>query len=164
MNELRRQLLDASDAPPELSPELSFLASRGAGAAALLLDHAELYRHLLARYQREGASAVIEQIALDAAGNLATVMQSLRSREDLLAVLKLSPHVPAIPVAAIDQLMFSFLLLTGPQSEDDLLACLTPESLVALLEAKSVQEWLTSVNAEPLTAEPLEEEPPATDW
>ncbi|HEY3728695.1 MAG TPA: hypothetical protein VGL51_16075 [Solirubrobacteraceae bacterium] len=154
MNELRRQLLDDSDAPAQLSPQLRFLASRGAAAAALLLNHAELYKHLLERYQREGASPEIEEIALDAAGNLATVLQSLRSREDLLAMVRISPDVPGIPVAAIDQLAFSFLLLTGPQSEDESLACLAPEWVDAVLEADDVKEWLDSLQAKPLTIGP----------
>jgi len=147
MNELRRSLLDDSDAPAGLSPEAAFLASRNAGAAGLLLHHSDVYRALFERYQREGPSPEIEEIALDAAGNLATVMQSLRRREDLLTAMEHSPDVAAPPMVIIDQLLFSLVLLTDPDAGEDSKACMTPEALEELLTIEPVQEWLKTMDA-----------------
>jgi hypothetical protein len=152
MNELRRQLLDDSDAPDDLSPELRFLAARQAALAGLFVDHAELYAHLHARLEEQGPSRQLEDVALDAAGNLGTVMQSLRSREDLLAVLEHAPDVAAPPMSGIDQLFFSLLLLAGPATEDELLACLPPTDLDGLMTAEKTRNWLASMNVdEPLS-------------
>jgi hypothetical protein len=148
MNELRRSLLDDSDAPTGLSPDAVFLASRNAGAAGLLLHHSEVYRGLLERYQREGPSAEIEEMALDAAGNLATVMQSLRRREDLLTAMEYNADVAAPPMPIIDQLLFSLVLLTDPDAGEDSKACLSSEGLDELLASDVTQAWLKSMHAE----------------
>jgi hypothetical protein len=145
MNEFRRQLLDDDDAPEGLSPELRFLAGRQGALARLLVDHAELYEHLHARFKEEGPSQQLEDTALDAAGNLATVMQSLRCREDLLAVLEHAPDVPAPPMAGIDQLIFSLLLLAGPATEDELLACLPPRDLDGIMTAEKTRSWVAYI-------------------
>lgn len=142
MNELRRELLDDSEAPEELSSDLRFLASRQASLAALLLNHAELYRGLLDRQQREGTSPELQAIALDAAGNLGLVLQTLRRRQDLQAVLAHAPNFEPTPMFAIDQLQFSLLLLSGPGSEDERRACLPPEGLGGLFGSQHVRDWL----------------------
>jgi hypothetical protein len=148
MSELRRVLLDDSNAPTGLSPDAAFLASRNAGAAALLVHHADVYRALYDRYQREGPSAEIDAIALEAAGDLATVMQSLRRRPDLLSVMEVSPDVVAPPLPIIDQLLFSFVLLTDPEASEDSKASLSPDALDELLALAGVKEWLDSMHAE----------------
>ena len=113
MNELRRELLDSSDAPAELSPDLRFLASRQASLAALVLDHAQRYK-ILYRATRENPNLEgIQAEALDAAGNLATLLQSLRGREDLQVALARAPGYTPTPLLAVDQLFFSFTLLAG---------------------------------------------------
>jgi hypothetical protein len=142
MNELRRDLLDDSTAPAELSPDLRFLASRQAALAALFLDHAQRYRDLLTRHRAEGTSSALRAAALDAAGNLALVLQQLRRRDDLQAVLVAAEHHEPAPLYAIDQLQFSLLLLSGPASEDDLMACLSPAGLDGLLASHHVRDWL----------------------
>lgn len=148
MSELRRLLLDDSDAPPGLSPVLAFIASRNAGAAGLLLHYAKVYRSLFDRYQQEGPSAEIEAIALEAAGDLATVMQSLRRRPEVLIAMELSPVVVAPPLPIIDQLLFSFVLLTDPDAGEDSKACLSPDMLDESLTYTRVKEWLDSIHAE----------------
>jgi hypothetical protein len=147
MNELRRTLLDDSDAPRELSPDLAFLASRNAAAAAVLLHHAEVYRDLLDRYRAEGPSEEIEEIAIDAAGNLATVLQPLRRREDLLTAMEYAPNLAAPPMAALDQLFFSFVLMTGPDADGESENLLSADDLDALLATESTQAWLKSMQA-----------------
>jgi len=157
MNELRRQLLDDGDTPDDLSPELRFLAARQGALAGLFVDHAELYAHLHARcLEEEGPSRQLEDVALDAAGNLGTVMQSLRSREDLLAVLEHAPDVAAPPMSGIDQLFFSLLLLAGPATEDELLACLPPTDLDGIMTAKKTRDWLASMNVDELLSDDRE--------
>jgi hypothetical protein len=142
MNELRREFLDDSNAPAELSPDLRFLASRQAALAALFLDHSKLYRDLLQRVQDEGTSPELQATALDPAGNLGLVLQQLRRRGDLLAVLVHAPNHASVPLYAIDQLQFSLLMLSGPSSDDELLACLSPAGLEGLFASRHVRDWL----------------------
>jgi hypothetical protein len=147
MNEFRRGLLDDGDAPPELTPNLVFVGSRNPALAALFTHHAELYRHLLDRYRREGWSPDIEAIALDAAGNLATLMQSLRRREDVLVAMELAPNIVPPPMIIIDQLLFSFVLLTEPDEDDNEAGLLSEEALSELLANNAVQSWLADVES-----------------
>lgn len=141
MNELRRELLDDSDAPAELSPELRFLASRQAALAGLLLDHAQHYKVLFDAANTGGLTDEIRTAALDAAGNLATVLQSLRSREDLQVALAQAPRYTPAPLLAVDQLFYSFALLTGPGGPD-LDAALPPEGIDELFASQRVRDWL----------------------
>src|SRR6185437_8647397 len=144
MNELRRELLDSSDAPAELSPDLRFLASRQASLAALMLDHAEHYKVLYAAAREGGITEEIHTAALDAAGNLGTVLQSLRSREDLQIALAHAPGYTPTPMLAVDQLFFSFTLLAGVggDSLDQLDAALGPEGVDELFRSQRVRDWL----------------------
>ena len=141
MNELRRELLDDSDAPAELSDDLKFLASRQASLAALLLDHAEHYKTLHHAAHRHGLTDEIRTAALDAAGNLGTVLQSLRRREDLQIALAQAPNHTPTPLIAVDQLYYSFTLLTGP-GRTELDAALPPEGVDELFRSQRVRDWL----------------------
>ncbi len=144
MNELRREMLDSSDAPAELSPDLRFLASRQASLAALMLDHAEHYKVLYRAATANGATEEIRTAALDAAGNLATVLQSLRSREDLQVALAHAPGYTPTPLIAVDQLFFSFTLLAGAGEDagGELDAALAPEGVDELFRSQRVRDWL----------------------
>jgi hypothetical protein len=141
MNELRRELLDTSDAPPELSPDLQFLASREAALGALLLDHSERYKALYKAISETGPTQATKHAALQAAGNLATLLQSLRSREDLQAALAHAPGHTPTPLLAVDQLFFSFTLLTTA-NQDELDAALAPEGVDELFRSERVRDWL----------------------
>jgi hypothetical protein len=141
MNELRRELLDTSDAPLELSPDLQFLAARQASLGALLLDHAERYRALHQAISATGPTHETQHAALDASGNLATVLQSLRSREDLQVALAHAPGHTPTPLLAVDQLFFSFTLLTAADP-DELEAALTPDGVDELFRSERVRDWL----------------------
>ncbi len=145
MNELRRELLDSSDAPPELSPELRFLASRQASLAALLLDHAQRYKILYKASRENSTLAGIRAEALDAAGNLGTLLQSLRSREELQVALSQAPgHIPT-PLLAADQLFFSFTLLASAAPDgldEEQAAALTPDQVDELFRSQRVRDWL----------------------
>ena len=144
MNELRREMLDSSDAPAELSPDLRFLASRQASLAALMLDHAEHYKLLYTAARESGITEEIRTAALDAAGNLGTVLQSLRSREDLQIALAHAPGYTPTPMLAVDQLFFSFTLLAGVSGDslDQLDAALAPEGVDELFRSQRVRDWL----------------------
>jgi hypothetical protein len=141
MNELRRELLDTSDAPPELSSDLQFLASRQAALGALLRDHSERYKALYNAIQSTGPTQETKQAALEAAGNLGTVLQSLRGREDLQAALAHAPGHTPTPLLAVDQLFFSFTLLTTADP-DELEAALTPDGVDELFRSERVRDWL----------------------
>jgi hypothetical protein len=144
VNELRREMLDSSDAPAELSPDLKFLASRQASLAALMLDHAEHYKVLYTAARQNGTTEEIQTAALDAAGNLGTVLQSLRSREDLQAALAHAPGYTPTPLIAVDQLFFSFTLLAGHGGDalQELDAALPPEGVDELFRSQRVRDWL----------------------
>jgi hypothetical protein len=141
MNELRRELLDTSDAPPELSPDLQFLASRQAALGALVLDHAQRYKALYNAIQSTGPTQETKQAALEAAGNLGTVLQSLRGREDLQVALAHAPGYTPTPLLAVDQLFFSFTLITTA-NQDELEAALTPNGVDELFRSERVRDWL----------------------
>jgi hypothetical protein len=149
VNELRRALLDEGDAPAELSPELRFLAARQAALGAVLVNHAEIYRQLLISIEAEGQTSQTEAIALDAAGTLGLLLQSLRSREEQLVALRLAPQTEAPPLVAIDQLMFSFVVLSAPADADERMLCLTAGELDELLATASVQKWLMTLGIAP---------------
>ncbi|HTU98199.1 MAG TPA: hypothetical protein VMF14_20280 [Solirubrobacteraceae bacterium] len=144
MSDLRRELLDTSDAPPDLSPDLRFLASRQAALAALLQDHADRYTALYTAARDTGPTLEIRHAALQSAGNLATLLQSLRSREELQVALAHAPGFVPTPLLAIDQLFYSFTLLAAAtETPDDVLeAALTPAGVTELLQANRVQDWL----------------------
>jgi hypothetical protein len=144
MNELRREMPDSSDAPAELSPDLKFLASRQASLAALMLDHAAHYKVLYRAARETGITEEIQAAALDAAGNLGTVLQSLRGREDLQIALAHAPGHTPTPMLAVDQLFFSFTLLAGVSGDslDELNAALGLESVDELLRSQRVRDWL----------------------
>ena len=147
MNELRREMLDTSNAPAELSPDLKFLASRQASLAALMLDHAEHYKVLYRAAREHGATDEVRSAALDAAGNLGTLLQSLRSREDLQVALAHAPGYTPTPLLAADQLFFSFALLAGAgrDSLEELDAALAPEGVDELFRSQRVRDWLHGV-------------------
>jgi hypothetical protein len=147
MNELRRELLQEGDPPEELSPDLRFLASRQASLVGLLLDHVEVYRVLIERTREEGLSPELQAAALDAAGNLGTLLQSLRTREDLQAMLAHAPDFVPTPMFAIDQLLYSFVLLSAPCNEDELLACLAPGSINGLFASNHFRTWVHGFGA-----------------
>lgn len=158
MNKLRREMLDTGDAPPELSPDLQFLASRQAALAALMVDHAEHYKALYTAAHASGSTEEIRSAALKAAGNLSTILQSLRSREDLQVALAHAPGYTPTPLLAVDQLFFSFTLLagSGADSVEELDAALPPEGVDDLFRSERVRDWLRGVGELATGNEPID--------
>lgn len=149
MNEFRRELLaEGSGAPEELTAEERFLLDRFAAVAALLLGRRAHYRALWERHRDEGPSAGVAQVALEAAGDIAVVMQSLRRRQGLLLALRESPINPAYATGALDQIFFSLTLLTGASQDVESEAALTPEALDELLELPKLRDWLSKLGAD----------------
>lgn len=143
MNEIRRALVSEEGVSEELPPDVRFLSAREGALIGLYVDHVELYEHLITRYHREGTSEALRAIALDAAGNLATVLQSLRSRQDLVDVLWHVPDRPGIPLFTIDQLFYCFTLLSEPVDEDDEVMLLTAaQAHAVLLDDEPMRDWL----------------------
>jgi hypothetical protein len=151
---LREQLLDGSDVDPELVPDARFLVARQEAAAGLLIDHAELLELVHDRYAENGPSPDLETIALEAAGNFAVVLQSLRRRQDLLNLLILDPEAPAVPVALMDQILFSFLLLSGPRNERYLKSLLSTSDVEGFMRSLAVQGWMERLDPRELFDEP----------
>lgn len=158
MSELRREMLDTSDAPAELSPDLRFLASRQASLAALLLEHSERYKVLYRAAREHGPTEETRAAALGAAADLATILQSLRSREDLQVALAQAPGYTPTPLLAADQLLFSLALLTGsgPGGRQELDAALPPDGVDELFQSQRVRDWLHGVGALAAGDEPID--------
>jgi hypothetical protein len=111
---------------------------------------------LLERIEQEGSSEELRAIALDAAGNLGTVLQASRRREDHLAALALAPGFAAFPILVVDQLFYSFTLLAAPgEDPNEPGVHLSAAILDGLMATDHVQEWLTSTNADVVFAGPL---------
>jgi hypothetical protein len=155
VNELRRELLDESGTSAELSPELRFLAAREGALAGLVLDHVELYQQLITRYRTEGSSPDLQAIALAAAGNLGTVLQSMRSRQDLVNVLAHTPERNGVPLWLIDQLFHCFVMLTEPCTEDEELTLLSSAGAhQTFFDSERMRDWLLSFGVVAPTAKP----------
>jgi hypothetical protein len=148
MNEFRRSLVSESGLGPELSGDVAFLVSRQAGASLLLAGLSRTYPELLARYRAEGPTPELEAEALDSAGTLATVLQSLRSREDLLSALEQAEGMHPPPMTALDQLFHSFVLLSAGATAEEREAALRADELAGLMQTRKVREWLAWAEAE----------------
>ena len=144
MNELRRLLAGGDDtaAPADLNADERFLLDRFAMVAALLLDAGERYPALWESHNEHGPSPETEAAALEAAGNIGLVMQTLRRREDLTHAMHESPLDPVYATGALDQIFFSLTLLTGAEESE---AALTPDELAELLELPKLKDWLEHV-------------------
>jgi hypothetical protein len=141
MSEFRQFVLDDSDVPPELRPDLALLFKRSVAAALLLQRDRDVYPHLLERFQQEGRSPELTELALEVAADIAAVCQSLRARQDLLRILEEIPEVPGPPLVLLDQLMYSYLLLTEGAGEDHHEALLSLRAFEELLGSKRVNDW-----------------------
>jgi hypothetical protein len=153
---LREALLADADLGDEYEyePDARFLIARQEAAAGLLLDHAELLELVHQHYVRRGPSPHLETIAVQAAGNLATVLQPLRRRQDLLNLLIEDPDAPAVPMALIDQMLFSFVLLTGLRNERYLSAALSPEEIGEFMRSRAIQDWMDRLDPRELFDQP----------
>jgi hypothetical protein len=150
---LRRALLDDSDAPAGLSPNLRFMGARQGALAAVLLDHSVHFRGLHERFQRDGSSLELRAEALVIANNLGVLLQELRRREDLVQALTASTEFAGPPLFVIDTLYFMVMLLAGELSEYEATQILvSPDAMDSILyETNEVRDWLLSFGVNPDT-------------
>jgi hypothetical protein len=144
--ELRALLLADDPGSPTgtaLAEPERFLLRHLAVVAAVLTDHADLYRRLLARRRAGTEPADLRTAAHDAAHTIAAVNQSLARRPWLLAATLGGPLDPTPALLALDQLFFGLILLTG-RTDDDALAP-DPQELDLLLQAPSLRQWLARI-------------------
>jgi hypothetical protein len=156
MNEFRRSLVDRSGIDPGLSADAAFVVTHQASAGFLLAGLSRTYPELRERSRTEGPTPELDAEALDAAGTLATVLQSLRSRPDLLAALEHTEGGHPPPMTVLDQLFHSFVLLTAGATAEEREAALTAEELAELIQTRKVREWLAWLEVEGMFA-PAEE-------
>lgn len=142
MSEFRRGLFDSDTPPADLSADAALLVKRQVAATVLLERDRSLYTELFARYHAEGPSRELSELALEAAGDLGAVLQSLRSRPDMLQALEDRPSLTGPPLIVFDQLQFSYLLLTDGAPEEHRDVLLSPEELDELLSLPEVTDWL----------------------
>jgi hypothetical protein len=149
--ELRSMLEeDSGDVPPppsELKEHEVWLLRHLSVAAALLLEKEPLYRELLAQWEAEGPSDELRAKALYEAGALGLVLQSARRRPEVLVGAFETPYKPSL--GALDQLFYSFTLLTTPSADDDYTEVrIGTEELDEFFENPKLKEWLAQMGAE----------------
>lgn len=144
--DLRALLIDDDDAPPETIEEARFHFRHLAAVAALLEHHPKLYRELLARRRDEGTSEHLRIEARDAAEAAATVLQSLGRRQYLAVVAQESPFNPSSALACLEQLFFSFCILSGPDDGLEAVA-LQEDEAETWMEILNIGSWLEEIGA-----------------
>lgn len=128
----------------ELTDEHRYVLSHMVAVAALLIAQREQYPQLLAQHREGGAPGVVSENAHEFAERAAAVLQSARRRSDLLAAFRDTPLNPLAAIAVLDQLFFSFCLLTNP--DDSLVdAVLGEATLDELLKAMEFDDWLNDL-------------------
>lgn len=144
---LRAELLEDDAELKELAPTMTdeegYLLRHLATAAAVLSHYARAYPDLLARRREGGASDELREQALDAAEAIATVRQSLGRRQELVVAAQGSPVDPSTALAALDQLLFSLVLLCSPDDGQAAVAIDEQEldELLALPRLRELLEW-----------------------
>jgi hypothetical protein len=109
---------------------------------AILPSIVDRYRDLATRRREHGTDDAIRAEALDAAGDLAAVLQIARSHQPELAVVNDTALKTNQLFATLDQLYDSLVTLTDPQLSDATDIGLTDEDVEALLSLPDVQEYL----------------------
>jgi hypothetical protein len=102
----------------------SMLADPVMSVARFLTAYPEAYRRLEAERTARGTRRELEAEALALAGDIATVMQSVRSRESIVASDDAGRTVE-LPLVEVDQVFSAFVLLAG-----DTAAGIPPEMLL----------------------------------
>jgi hypothetical protein len=150
--ELRRVLLaddvpddaDLPDIPGGVRPDSFVLLVRLRAIVILLAYRGALYKDLVARRRSPDTDAA----ALEAAVDIASVLQSLRRERELLAATRSSALDPGVANKILDDLFSSFVLLTG-RDENEAAALLDPEWFDARLRGAKFREWVAALGFEP---------------
>jgi hypothetical protein len=114
--------------------------------AALLPSQVVRYRVLRERWEDDGTSAELRAEALEAAGDLAAVLQGARRERPRAIALRQTPLKSTQLFAALEQIFYSLVLLTAPEAD---LAGLSmrEEELDGVIAMPSLQAWLDPESA-----------------
>jgi hypothetical protein len=140
VEQLSRGVAGHRDLPSHDAAEESLLRHMYVGAT-LLPGQAERYRALRRRWEAEGTSAALRAEALEAAGDVAAVLQGARRERGLAVSLRETPLKPTQLFGAYAQLLYSLVLLTGTDP-DEAGFSMTEEDLEVLLAMRSLRAWL----------------------
>jgi len=146
-DELRAILDEDPDPSVPITEDEQWLLRHFAAVAAVLPYYAERYRGLLARRESEGSSADLRAMALEAAGTIAIVMQSVRRRQALVLSTAGGPVDPQYALAMLGHLFYSFTLLTGAAQDAYMDAIMTADELDAAMSLEELDGWLREVGA-----------------
>lgn len=145
--DLHALLEDYGDAPPELNDDERWLLNHLAVVAAALPEYDERYRALLTVHEAEGATPELRASALEAAGELAVLLQSVYRRPVVITASWQSSLDPRLALAAIDNLFYSFTLLPCHDGDDYGEARLEVEELDDLMLSPQMQAWFEEMGA-----------------
>lgn len=140
---VRRLLAEPLPPDPELPPlnEVEEWVIRHLQVGALLLPEvAGRYRELRARRLADGVGAVAAE-ALDAAGDLAAVVQGAQRQEAAVVVLGETELETSTVFGALEQILHSLLMLTSPVDEE-LDFALAEDELDDLLAMPGLEDYL----------------------
>ena len=132
--------------------DAGFLDAQQQALAPLVVAHFDLYKDLRARLDDE--SRPDEEVygeALAATNELGLILQRLRRREDLVEAHAQTDGAQPIPLAAIDLLYHSLLLLAGPpvdEHEADALFPVATLAAILFVNPEPVRSWLESRGVE----------------
>lgn len=107
----------------------------------LVIHHGALYLDLLRDYEDEGPSSRIDATAISAAVDVALVQQSIWQRLDLLGTMRHTPLDPGAAMGCLDDLFFSFLVLTG-RDPVRTVARFDAEAFQGRLRGKAFLDWI----------------------
>lgn len=145
VEQLGRSLEGFGDLPELTDVEERLLRHLLVGAR-LLPGHAERYRGLRRRFDEAGFSDALRDDALDAAGDLAAVLQGARAEHPAAVVLDETDLSPLPVFSALEQVFYSLILLTDPQGDLGR-GALRLDQLDDLLALPRLQDWLVPESA-----------------
>jgi hypothetical protein len=140
VEQLGRRLAGYRGLPP-LDEAEEYLLRHMLVAARLLPGQTERYRALRRRWEAEGTSEALRADALEAAGDIAALLQGARRERGLAIELRETPLKPTQLFGAFSQILYSLVLLTGTDPDEAGLS-MTEEDLEVLLVMKSLRDWL----------------------
>jgi hypothetical protein len=140
VEQLDRRLAGHRDLPP-LDEAEEYLLRHMLVGARLLPGAAARYRALRGRWESEGTSEALRAEALDAAGDIAAVLQGARRERERALALRATPLKPTQLLGALSQIFDSLVLLTSTDAAEAGLS-LSADQLDVLLAMKSLQVWL----------------------
>lgn len=138
--------LEGFDDLPEPDDDVECLLRHLLVGAAILPGHSERYRRLRRQLEDEGTSDGLRAAALEAAGDLAAVLQGAARQNASAVALADMGLRPLELLGALGQLFASFVVLTAPEP-DDAGTSMTADELDDLLATPGLEDWLDPESA-----------------